>query len=261
MAASLGNGDGTFDPTWKFLDTSSIYVTELVTGDFNRDGKLDLAAGDSGNTSVFLGEGDGTFQLTKTYSGVGGINVVTGDFNGDGILDLLFRGGETDHGTQGPISIAFGKGDGTFQSPVNVANPGSQCVFSPTLLVSDFNGDGNLDIAYCTQTSIGILLGNGDGTFQKPTYYPATSAGNFSFTAGDFNSDGNTDLLISDSIDGRIEIYLGNGNGTFQPRVQVFAPGEGVGGESGIITGDFNSDGLLDFIFENDGEIGIYLQH
>lgn len=204
---------------------------------------------------MLLGNGDGTFQLTKTYAGDGGVNLIAGDFNGDGILDLLFSGDDA------PISLALGNGDGTFQTPVVVATSATGCpAFSPTMLVSDFNGDGNLDFAFCAGDSIGIVLGNGDGTFQKPTYYPVTSERDFSFTAGDFNSDGNTDILISDFIDGRIEIYLGNGNGTFQPRVQVLAPGEGVGAESGAIAGDFNSDGLLDFIFENDGEIGIYLQ-
>jgi hypothetical protein len=255
MAVSLGNGNGTFNPGWRFVDTSNVYVTELVAGDFNRDGKLDLAAGDAINTSVFLGNGDGTLKLTTTYSGVGGVNVVTGDFNGDGILDLLFYGDETSQGTQGPISIAFGNGDGTFQTPVNVAAPGGQCAFSPRLLVSDFNGDGNLDIAYCsTRTSIGILLANGDGTFQKPTYYSVGSGGDFSFTAGDFTSDGNTDLLVSNYDQGEVAILLGNGDGTFQPRTQVMTD---QNAENGIVTGDFNSDGLLDFIFQT-GDFALY---
>lgn len=258
MGVSLGNGDGTFRPGWKFIDTRNVYVTELAAGDFNRDGKLDLVAGDAINTSVFLGNGDGTFQLATTYGGEGGVNGVTGDFNGDGILDLLFEG------DQAPISVAFGNGDGTFQAPVNITTTTAGCGFGPGILISDFNGDGKLDIAFCTRTSIGVLLGKGDGTFQKPTYYYVSSSGTFSFTAGDFNSDGNTDLLVSDYAlsQGQIAVLLGNGDGTFQRRKQVVIPGyPGQNGELGIVTGDFNSDGLLDFIFQTGGfAIDIFLQ-
>lgn len=262
MAASMGNGDDTFDPVWRLTDTSSVYVAELAAGDFNRDGKLDLAGGNTTNTSVFLGNGDGTFQLTTTYSGEGGVNLVTGDFNGDGILDLLFYEGETGQGAQAPISIAFGNGDGTFRKPVTIATPnGIGCEEEPTILVSDFNGDGNLDVAFCSDMNIGILLGNGDGTFKKPTSYYARPSGQFSFVAGDFNSDGETDILVSDYSQHEIAVLLGNGDGTLQSRTQVRVPGGPYnGGETGIVTGDFNSDGLLDFIFETDGSINIFLQ-
>jgi hypothetical protein len=255
MSVSLGNGNGTFAPDWKYTDSGGVYISELTAGDFNRDGKLDLAAGDCCNTSIFLGSGDGTFHLTTTYSGDGGGNMVTGDFNGDGILDLLI------FGSQG-ISLAFGNGDGTFQTPVIIATPEGGCAFGPGLQVSDFNGDGNLDIAFCaSDTSIGVLLGNGNGTFEKPTYYYVGSGGDYSFAVGDFDSHGNTDLLISDYDQHKISILLGNGDGTFQPRTPVDVPGAPYnGGESGIVTGDFNSDGLLDFIFETTGSIEIFLQ-
>jgi hypothetical protein len=84
----------------------------------------------------------------------------------------------------------------------------------------------------------------------------------FSFAAGDFNSDGNTDLLVSAFDQGFLEILLGNGDGTFQPRSQVKLPGPPrQGGEEGIGTGDFNSDGLLDFVFQLDATgYGVYLQ-
>jgi hypothetical protein len=256
MAVNLGNGDGTFDPAWKFINTNSVEMSFLTVGDFNRDGKLDVAGTDGTSTFIFLGNGDGTFQLTTTYSGEGGVSIVTGDFNGDGILDLLF------YGDQAPISIAFGKGDGTFRTPVNIATWDGGCALGPYLLVSDFNGDGNLDIAYCTRTGIGILLGNGGGTFQKPTYYNVSSSNAFSFAAGDFNSDGNTDLIVSAYNQGFLQILLGNGDGTFQPRSQVQLPGPPrQGGEGGIGTGDFNSDGLLDFVFQLDAfGYGVYLQ-
>lgn len=153
MAVSMGNGDGTFDPVWKFFNASSVEMSFFTVGDFNRDGKLDIAGTDGTSTFILLGNGDGTFQLTTTYAGEGGSNVLTGDFNGDGILDLLF------YGDQAPNSIAFGIGDGTFQPPVDLGRASGGCPFSPSILVTDFNRDGNLDVAFCSDMNIGICLG------------------------------------------------------------------------------------------------------
>lgn len=255
MGVNLGNGDGTFDPIWQFTNTASTAVGGVVAGDFNRDGKLDLI----GETYLFLGNGDGTFQLTTTSAAVGGVYLAVGDFNGDGILDLASFGNAP---PKSPISIAFGNGDGTFQTAATVGYSNGSCAFGAPMLTSDFNGDGKLDIAFCNQTSIGVLLGNGDGTFQKPKYYYVGTASAFSFAAGDFNSDGKTDLIVSDYNHGLFLILLGNGDGTFQPRSQVKLPGPpNQGGEQGMVTGDFNSDGLLDFIFQLDAVgIGEYLQ-
>ena len=123
------------------------------------------------------------------------------------------------------------------------------------MLVSDFNGDGKSDLAFCTQTSIGILLRNGDGTFQKPVFYRVGSQSNFSFAAGDFNSDGTTDLIVSHTgPDYRFSILFGNGDGTFPPpSVIKLPPPKDGNGELGIITGDFNADGLLDFVLQYGG--------
>jgi hypothetical protein len=78
--------------------------------------------------------------------------------------------------------------------------------------------------------------------------------GEFSFAAGDFNSDGKTDLIVSETgVKDQFGILLGNGDGTFQPLTPVKIPGPFASGELGIATGDFNSDGLLDFIFQLGG--------
>jgi hypothetical protein len=260
LSVSLGNGDGTFDSGWRYLDRATGKIVDFVVGDFNRDGNLDFAGGDCCINYVFLGNGDGTFQLTTSYPDVWGGNIQVGDFNGDGILDLAIEGIAYANGKETfPIAIAFGNGDGTFQPTVMIANAGGGCAFGQTMLVSDFNGDGNLDIAFCNDTSIGILLGNGNGTFQGPTYYTVSSTGTgaFTFAAGDFNSDGKTDLIVSSDIEvngsGQFWILLGNGDGTFQTPSLVKVPGTFATGELGIVTGDFNSDGLLDFIFQLGG--------
>jgi FG-GAP-like repeat len=168
-------------------------------------------------------------------------------------------------GTGFSVSIVPGNGDGTFQKPRTITRTANICGGGIPILVSDFNGDGKLDIAFCTDTSIGILLGNGNGTFQKPVFYGVyfggPGNGSFSFAAGDFNSDGKTDLIVSHiGLNTQFSILFGNGDGTFQPKSVIELP-PGDSGEAGIVTGDFNADGLLDFAFQYGGYgIGVYPQ-
>lgn len=98
---------------------------------------------------------------------------------------------------------------------------------------------------------MGVVLGNGDGTFKKPVHYHAGSNDStWSFAAGDFNSDGKTafiDWYFKDWPHGRtFATLLGNGDGTFQWETPVKLPDNME--DLGIVPGDFNSDGLLDFI-------------
>jgi hypothetical protein len=113
---------------------------------------------------------------------------------------------------------------------------------------------------------IGIVLGNGDGTFQRPVYYSTGfGAGNgFSFTVGDFNSNGKTDLIASTPAAGghfnpEFEVFWGNGDGTFQKAKKLNLP-QNFGGEIGLIPGDFNSDGLLDFVMVGPGGFSVYIR-
>ena len=91
----------------------------LVAGDFNGDGRTDLAVANSGSNdvSVLLGNGDGTFQPQVTYAvGSGPDALVAGDFNGDGRTDLaVANSGSND------VSVLLGNGDGTFQTQVTYA--------------------------------------------------------------------------------------------------------------------------------------------
>ena len=237
----LGNGDGTFQPAVQYATGGTAQA--LAAGDFNGDGKLDLAVGTvQGVISVLLGNGDGTFQthMDQTTSIGGTFRVLTADFDGDGKLDLAIL-------TNATTSFAYilrGNGDVTFQSPAGYVAG----IYTIAFVTGDFNGDGKLDLAATSTEShsrigggIGVLLGNGDGTFQRPVFYRAGKSPQ-SIVAADLNADGKLDLVTVNGGGNTISVLLGRGDGTFQTRVDY---GTGMNPLS-LVTGDFNGDGNLD---------------
>jgi len=191
--------------------------------------------------------------------------MLAGDFNGDGKLDLILMKA---NGSQINMSFWFveGNGDGTFKAPqeIALARNTATCGFGPAMQLSDFNSDGRLDLAFCDSSQIGVMLGNGDGTFQPPIFYTADplNQGQFTFGIGDINADGKPDLLVSeyqDSTNPQFVVFLGNGDGTFQASETV-SIAQAPLPELGITVGDFNSDGLLDFIYQSEGGMDVFLQ-
>jgi hypothetical protein len=263
MEVWLGDGTGKFSagPQVTAFGTFGL----VAVGDFNQDGKLDLFTGGERTEAMFLGNGDGTFQHVANYPLVSlPTEMVAGDFNNDGKLDAVFLqivGGEP---PSLMISFVAGNGDGTFQNPKQIYTSSTVgCAgttgFQGVLQVSDFNNDGNLDIAFCNFLGqIGVMLGNGDGTFQAPIFTNTNAANLFSYAIGDINSDGKQDLIICNFYDSTTQavIYLGNGNGTFQQSQSINA----LGGNLGITVGDLNSDGLLDYVFVDDLGAEVYIQ-
>jgi hypothetical protein len=214
----------------------------VAVGDFNGDGKLDLAVADyvTGTVSVLLGNGNGTFQTHVDYV-TGGLpeSVAVGDFNHDGKLDLVV----SNNGSN-TVSILLGNGDGTFKPQVEYATGN----FPVGVAVADFNGDGELDLAVANNDNIDIFMGNGDGTFEPAVNYPAgTSPG--SPAVGDFNRDGKLDLVVANNGSFEINVLLGNGDGTFQPAVS-YSTGSAP---SSVAVADFNADGKLDLVVANNG--------
>jgi len=252
---SPGPGGGTsnvafFEVSWPGLSVGlarADYGTgttsdAVVVGDFNRDGKLDIAVMNSGNSTVgvFLGNGDGTFQAQVEYPAPGFLNgMAVGDFNADGKLDLITV---TDIGE---AWIFTGNGDGTFQPAAFASYTGSDAT---SVAVGDFNLDGKLDLAVTDATSgVSIVLGNGNGTFQAFTSLVLTTVPT-SVATGDFNGDGKLDLALANTGSGSVSVLLGNGDGTFKVPVLY-----DVDDPVSVTTGDLNGDDKLDLAVANKG--------
>jgi hypothetical protein len=253
ISVLLGKKGGTFQPQTTFPAFGFPY--NIFAGDFNNDGILDLVTVDKKGDaiSLFLGEGDGRFSSPMNFPTLGAqpISMNIGDFNGDGNLDVV-----TVNALGESVSVFLGTGDGTFQKAVTY--PGGA---TPTdVTVGDFNGDGIPDLALVDDTLsaglVGIMIGNGDGTFQYRVGY-ATGKGPNAIRTADVNKDGILDIITTNASQ-TVSVLLGNGDGTFQSYTSL--PG-GSFPSYAIATYDFNNDGNEDLVVPelNDGDLTIYL--
>ena len=267
----LGNGDGTFQLVHTYL-SGGYSATSIVAADVNGDGKVDLVVGHecgdsdcSGRTvvGVLLGNGDGTFQPAATYgSGGYGVSSYSGpasiavaDLNRDGKADIVVANGlvqkaRFDKG-DALVGVLLGNGDGTFQ-PAQMYNSGD-AISAISVALADLNRDGKLDLVvghgdenFHGGSTIGVLLGNGDGTFQTAQAFSSGGKYANSIVLKDMNGDGKIDLLVT-NVGDRLQssptvLRLGDGNGAFAAAQRVSA-----GGLS-IVAADVNWDGKPDFL-------------
>ncbi|MEG4842206.1 DUF4347 domain-containing protein, partial [Microcoleus sp. B9-D4] len=224
-------------------------LRKVASGDFNKDGNLDLAfatTGEARNVSIALGDGTGQFGAatnlnTSPPSALNTWSVAVGDFNNDGNSDLVTANNLTNN-----VSLLLGNGDGTFGTATYFGVGSSPY----TVAVGDFNGDDNSDLATANQYSndISILPGNGNGTFGAATTLSVGSNPYF-VLVGDFNKDGKSDFATANYGDSSVSILLQNADGTFAPATNFT-----VGNSPNYIAlGDFNGDNNADLATSNEG--------
>lgn len=261
----------------------------LTTADLNGDGNLDLVTSfrernfseNQSGVTVLLGNGTGQFAVAKNYSVSNQLapvyinDIAVADVNRDGKLDLVTVGLGSVTQQQGSflfsrelsiISVLKGDGAGGFSAAKNtfIDRIGDGSLGADSLAIADFNGDGNLDVTTVADGSISagaedpankklvaVLLGDGTGNFsnQRNVAIPNNTS---SVAIGDFNSDGRADLAVGGSPESGSEsipditILLNDGTASFNSIRTV--PTE-FGGSSGLLAGDFNSDGKLDVAY------------
>jgi hypothetical protein len=259
----LGKGDGTFTTGTPLTPAYPFEPTAVVVGDFNQDGNQDLAVlsasgpGSIGSVNVYLGNGNGTFQIPKntpvatTGTGPTGSRLIaSGDFNLDGVADLVVSNDSTN-----TVSILLGNGDGTFQLQLPLIPVGT----SPwNVVVGDINKDGNPDVVVASDGtgSASVLWGNGDGTFKPYVAVPMGSSQVGSVAIADFNKDGYLDLATTSAPDNSVYVALNNGASsplTFGTPFKYAM----TGGPYYLTIGDFNRDGNPDIISANGNSVGI----
>jgi hypothetical protein len=276
-----GNGDGTFAPR-RLVDLPPppnlaqglvpYYAENVTIADVDADGKADLVVGcyyvyadpnwdpnAPGSSqpqflvahylAVLRGTGGGTFATAFVREDTDAAGVAVGDLNGDGKPDLAL------HSSEDTITVLRGAGDGTFAAGPSYEWPGAVVVGDNSLVLTDFNGDGKLDLA-AVGADVNIALGDGAGGFAPPAHYPAGPASAHSVAAGDFNGDGLPDLVagnighIADGVwsDGKVSVLLNAGGTGFRAPITFPAGPNDHLAEPIVAEGDFNGDGRADVV-------------
>ena len=252
----------------------------VAVADLNGDGKLDLVVTNQqqsktdsqGSISVMLGKSNGAFHAAVNYAsgGESAYSISIADVNGDGKLDLVVANGCFGSDcSSGSVGVLLGNGDGTFKKAVTYRS-GAASVFGAHVAVSDLNGDGKLDLAVantgsgcgngCQEGLIGVLLGNGDGTFKKAKTYPTGGFDAIGWVEiADVNGDKKPDLVVANycatecsypPVEGSVGVLLGKGNGTFAPVKTYLSGGDGA---VSVAVADLNKDGKPDILVSNCG--------
>ncbi len=250
------NGNGTFS-VLSGNNLTHVTNSSLAWGDYNNDGYLDiLLTGETSNnisiSEIYKNNGNGSFtkQTAINLTGVRNGSVAWGDYNNDSYPDILLTGST---GSVYVSKIYKNNGDETFTEQTGISLTG---VSNSSAAWNDYNNDGYLDILLAGDTTYSTIVSkiyknNGNGTFTEQTGINLTGVDECSVAWGDYNNDGNSDILISGRTNinstsyAVSKVYKNNGNSTFSEQtgislLNVF--------HSCVVWGDYNNDGNLDIL-------------
>lgn len=230
------------------LSTGGKAPRSVVLGDFNEDGRLDIAVTNSGsaNVSVLLNNGDGTFAAPALFAtGKQPGKMQAADVNGDGFEDLVMIT------ARNQLSILPGTGTGAFGAPTALNTGGVKPV---DFLFKDFNDDGVSDIAiaHAGSNNVTILQANADLSFNPTPIRLRVGIGATALAVGDFNGDGKADLAVSHSVSRFVSVLI---NASLGGGVQFFGQTKvahlGRHAAAGIAVADLDRDGRDDIVVAN----------
>jgi FG-GAP-like repeat len=257
LSVLLGNGDGTFQAPVSY--PVGFEPTDVLVGDVNGDGAQDLVVYDKelnfqGNVGILYGNGDGTFQDAVNYSFPGYTTsaVALADVNGDGLLDLFVGNNAGSLGSASVVSVLLNQGNDANGHAIfqhDMSDDYSTGIIVSSLVVGDFNGDGVPDVLVVADDTakVGVLVGNGDGTFASPVTSSGVSGQAGAVDVGDFDGDGNLDIVVGINGGSRLAVQYGKGDGSFGPPSYYDVGGGGLGyGVDTVVAADFNGDGTPD---------------
>jgi predicted nucleotidyltransferase len=247
------NGNNTFTEQTGIL-LPGVFSGSVAWGDYDNDGYLDiLLTGYTGSTpisKIYKNNGNNTFteQTGISLTGVSVGSVAWGDYDNDGYLDILLTG----NSNSASISKIYkNNGNNTFTEQTGISLPG---VFSGSVVWGDYDNDGDLDILLtgCTGTKVisKIYKNNGNNTFTEQTGVSLTGVGWSSVAWGDYDNDGDLDILLTGDIDisnpiSVSKVYKNNGNNTFTEQTGISLLGVKY---SSVLWGDYDNDGDLDIL-------------